>query len=58
MRIPTDYTIPCPWCDEPIAADLMSTSAVRCEACATIVDVAADMPTASIATRHVELAAA
>jgi len=58
MRIPTDYTIHCPWCDEPIAADLKSASALRCEACATVVDVAADLPTASTATRHVELAAA
>jgi hypothetical protein len=43
MRTPTDYTIPCPWCDEPIASDLMSMTALRCEACAAVVDVAADV---------------
>ena len=58
MRISTDYTIPCPWCDEPILSDLMSATPLRCEACATVVDVTADVPTASTATRHVELAAA
>jgi len=58
MPIPTDYTIPCPWCDEPIASDLMATTALRCEACATIVDVAADVAPVSTASRHLELAAA
>jgi hypothetical protein len=58
MRIPTDYTIPCPWCDEPIASELMSATALRCDACATVVDVAADVPTATTASRRVELAAA
>ena len=58
MRISTDYTIPCPWCDEPIASDLMSATALRCEGCATVVDVAADVPTASSATRRVAQAAA
>lgn len=58
MRIPTDYTIPCPWCDEPIASDLRSATALRCEACATVVDVLADAPTAMTTILHVELAAA
>ena len=38
-RTPTTISIPCPWCDEPLAVeDAFAAAAVRCTGCATSID--------------------
>ena len=44
-RTPTTISIACPWCDEPLAVeDAFAASAVRCDACATSIDIAGRAP--------------
>jgi hypothetical protein len=34
-------TLPCPWCDHEVSlADLAAASSLRCDECATVVDLA------------------
>jgi hypothetical protein len=38
-RTPTTISLPCPWCDEPLALDdAFAATAVRCGSCAMTVD--------------------
>ncbi|MBX3031653.1 MAG: hypothetical protein KF809_16010 [Chloroflexi bacterium] len=52
-------TIPCPWCDETVALTPESwlRGEVRCDACATCVELATDAPAEPVPARGLALAA-
>jgi hypothetical protein len=52
-------TFPCPWCDREVAltADAVAQAQVRCDACATVVDLAPEPVSAHPVIEGLPLAA-